>query len=378
MRKFILLLLIGALLIVSVSAGAEYKEYRLTEGDISDSASWICYPLDADNAVVIARSFSKPWHVSWYRNGKLFRDLTGSSDDFKLIPLPVIGEDQELRLLRSIPKEGVPQDSRLEPDVDCYSTHLARWTENGLEREEDLTYSRAVVCCGGSILIRDREGSLVLQHDGKETVLPANIADGRDSAIMECVPLEEDVYLLEVRRTKEVRDYLICVDHGQEKYRFAIPSEYYTQMPDGRGGFFCPVDWPSGDYTPVTLNHYDPEGRMDRSLKLGGEKVVVQVFGSAANRDTGCCTLYGTAVANSRKVYAAFAMTLDENLNVTGLDVRKIDPAYRDYSPTVYLAPDGTAHVFISDVEHKYGLRPVLMPFSRLEKSSSNYGLALR
>ena len=71
-------------------------------------------------------------------------------------------------------------------------------------------------------------------------------------------------------------------------------------------------------------------------------------------------------------------MTLDANLNVTGLDVRKIDPDYRDYCPTVYLAPDGTAHVYITDVEQRYGLRPVLMPFSLLEESRDDYGLILR
>ena len=372
MKKLILLLLTGALLITAVSAGAEYKDHRLTEGSAADSGIWACYPLDADNAIVIARSFRHPWHVSWYREGRLYRDLSGSTDDLNLIPMPVIGQGSEFLLLRSSPKEGASRDTK------SYSSHLVRWTEEGLERVENLPDSRPAVCYRGSVLIRDRAGSTVLQHDGKETVLPAGIADSPNDRISECVPLEEDVFLLEVLKTAQGNNVLVCVDRGKVRYRLKIPTEYYTQIPDGQGGFLSTVDWPSGDYSPVKLNHYDRSGRMDRTLELSGREVAVEVFGSAADRDTGLCTLYGTAVANSRKVYTAFAMTLDADLNVTGLDVRKIDPDYRDYCPTVYLAPDGTAHVYITDVEQRYGLRPVLMPFSLLEESRDDYGLTLR
>ena len=153
----------------------------------------------------------------------------------------------------------------------------------------------------------------------------AGIADSPKDRISECVPLEEDVFLLEVLKTAQGNNVLVCVDRGKVRYRLKIPSESYMQIPDGQGGFLSTVDWPSGDYSPVKLNHYDRAGRMDRTLELSGREVTVEVFGSVADRDTGLCTLYGTAVANSRKVYTAFAMTLDADLNVTGLDVRKID-----------------------------------------------------
>ena len=40
MKKVILVILAGILLMVSVSAVAEYKDYRLTEGDMSIDSTW--------------------------------------------------------------------------------------------------------------------------------------------------------------------------------------------------------------------------------------------------------------------------------------------------------------------------------------------------
>ena len=83
-------------------------------------------------------------------------------------------------------------------------------------------------------------------------------------------------------------------------------------------------------------------------------------------------------MAKSRRVFTVFAMTLDEDLKVCKLDMRKVDPEYQDYDPRFYMAPDGTAYVIIQDMRDKKKLRPVLIPFSLLEESKETYGVDLQ
>jgi hypothetical protein len=213
-----------------------------------------------------------------------------------------------------------------------------------------------------------------IRCDGRETVIPEGVVGDQES-IQNCIPLGKDVYLLRIMNPDIPEFRAVCVDHGEEEYRIWLAPQVYFQAPDGNGGFFCPDDWPEGDYSPEILRHYGTDGQIDRSLEIGGNKVVIRFFGSTVDPDNRLCTLYGSAVANSRKVYTVFALTLDENMNMRSLDVRKIDPAYRDYSPDVYLAQDGTAYVLINDMKNKPTLRPVLIPFSQMEKSRDDYGI---
>ena len=50
----------------------------------------------------------------------------------------------------------------------------------------------------------------------------------------------------------------------------------------------------------------------------------------------------------------------------------------RDYCPMVKTAPDGAVYVFICEYEGRKGLKPVLIPFSMLEKSKDDYGMTLQ
>ena len=131
-----------------------------------------------------------------------------------------------------------------------------------------------------------------------------------------------------------------------------------------------------GGYEPEYLMHYTGDGQYDRTLVLVGDNIVVHACESTTDSDRGLCTLYGIAVANSRKVYTAFAMTIDENLNVSQLDVRKIDPDYRNYNPEILIASDGTPYVFIENYSETPRW-PVLIPFSELKKSNKTYDLKL-
>ena len=78
MRKWFLILLAGIMLAVIASAGAEYKNYQITEGNW-----WDCFPLDSHNTVVAARLWNgdsepDPWYVCWYRDGELLDEIPDS------------------------------------------------------------------------------------------------------------------------------------------------------------------------------------------------------------------------------------------------------------------------------------------------------------
>ena len=93
---------------------------------------------------------------------------------------------------------------------------------------------------------------------------------------------------------------------------------------------------------------------------------------------SGLCTVYGSVASASRKIYSVFALKIDGEMNICDLDIRNIDPVYRDYCPMVKTAPDGAVYVFICEYEGRKGLKPVLIPFSMLEKSKDDYGMTLQ
>ena len=146
MRKRFLIFLAGILLTVIISATAEYKNYQITEGNW-----WDCFPLDAHNTVVAARLWtedSEPdlWYVCWYRDGKLYRKLTGTIPDPEqnqtgrlLIPYPATWDGEHLSMYYCVQKEKLKtyiQGTWIPtPDPGSFDTYMADWTENGLEND---------------------------------------------------------------------------------------------------------------------------------------------------------------------------------------------------------------------------------------------------
>ena len=268
------------------------------------------------------------------------------------------------------------------PDPNCFEVHLADWTENGLENDRILseawfdTYDNTDK---GMLVYRGEKGRTALYH-GKETVLPDSIPVNLEQNIIRIHPVKEDVYLVKVMDNINFCTQMVCVDHGAERYRITLPQEEINPgrnvMPDKQGGFFRMDGYRPGNYEPEYLAHYQGDGQYDRKLVLIGNNVVVDACESTVDPDSGLCTLYGSAVANSRKVYTVFAMTLDEEMNVKRLDVRKIDSEYGDYAPEILIASDGTPYVFIECYSGR-SLWPVLIPFSELKKSNKTYGLRL-
>ena len=99
MRKLLAIILTCVILTAAASSFAEYKKYRLTEGNAGGNAGII--PLDAHNAVVIARPEGKePWHVTWYRDGGKYLDLSGPAKNSAVtameIPYPAVWDGEQL------------------------------------------------------------------------------------------------------------------------------------------------------------------------------------------------------------------------------------------------------------------------------------------
>ena len=391
MKKRLLILWVGIMLTVFSSAGAEYKNYRLTEGNW-----WQCFPLDAHNAVAVCRlwledSEPNPWYICWYRDGQLYRELTGETpggdkEARMLIPYPALWDGEHLSMYSCVLKEELKSYQQgtwiPTPDPNCFDVYIADWTEGGLENDRLLsdawfdTYDNT----GRGILVYSGEKGRTALYNGTETVLPDSIPVNLDKNILRILPVDEDVYLVKVMDNVNFCSQLVCMDHGTERYRITLPQDEILSgrilLPEKRGGFFCMDGYQSGDYTPESLAHYLEDGLYDRTLKLAGKKVVVHTCVSTPGPGSSFCTLYGSAVANSRKVYTVFAMALDEDLNVTHLDVRKVDPAYGDFDPEVLIASDGMPYVFIECYSGK-SLVPVLIPFDKLQKSRKTYELKL-
>ena len=393
MKKQLLIFLAGIMLTVIVSAGAEYKNYQITEG-----SWWDCFPLDAHNTVIASRLYREdpgpvPWYVCWYRDGELYRELTGTIPEPEenrtgrlLIPYPAHWDREHLSMYYCILKGELKTYTQgtwiPTPDPGSFDVCMADWTENGLENTRilpdawfdvyDQNIRRMLVYSGA-------KGRTDL-YRCRETVLPAGIPVNLKENVLRILPAGPDSYLVKVMDNVHGRTQVVCVDHGGERYRVTLPQDEINPerilLPDRLGGFFCMEGFRGGGYEPERLTHYLGDGRYDRTLELSGDRVVVHACESTADPDSGLCTLYGIAVANSRKVYTVFAMEIDEDLNVRGLDVRKIDPDYRCYSPEILIASDGTPYVYIESMSDR-PLWPVLIPFSELKKSGKTYGLRL-
>lgn len=393
MKKGLLILLAAILLAAAPSAGAEYRKYQVTEGNW-----WDCFPLDAHNAVVACWLQSEdaepdPWYVCWYRDGELYREITGTLPDLTAdrtgrlqIPYPALWDGENLSMYYCVRKGDLKTHTQgtwiPSPDPACFDTYMADWTENGLENERilpeawfdeyDHVFRRMLAYSG-------EKGRTAL-YNGTETVLPDSIPVTLEENVLRILPVDQDVYLAKVMDNRNYCCQAVCVDHGAERYRVTLPEKEINPdrilLPESRGGFFCMEGYRESGYVAEPLLHYRGDGQYDRTLSLVGDNVVVHSCASTAGPDGSLCTLYGIAVANSRKVYTVFAMEIGEDLNVSRLDVRKIDPAYGDYGPEILIASDGTPYVLIQNYTDR-PLWPVLIPFSELEQSKKTYGLRL-
>ena len=359
---------------------AALADWELTAEDTVNILYWDIFPLDGHDVIVKSRNAGGgSWHVGWYRDGQLFRELkpAGAFENTpRLTPDPVVGRDGLAGIFVYRP-EGL---TRYTADGDPFSPNaLAQWTGNGLENVTLLPDILRASPGDNRLILFEGEDYLRIWYDGKESYIDGDMAEMIRNRYSYAAALGEEVFVFRLPARGEDGACMLCVDHGKERYRVPMPDDASREFrPDGKGGFFC-QEWNHREkYEPVNIYHYDENGVQDRVLELKGDRVIVNADAIYADENTGTLTLYGSAVANSRSVYSVFALTLDGNLNVTGIDVRKTDPRYGAYNTRVCLAPDGSAWTFVYDPAEPGRITPQLIPFRLLEEDRDDHGLALR
>ena len=89
---------------------------------------------------------------------------------------------------------------------------------------------------------------------------------------------------------------------------------------DANGGLIvCTA--PSEDYTVEQITRFDAENRVLYQKTLSAPKTIVSVTDAFPSAD-GSVTLYGTAMANSRKLFTVYRLDLDAQGNIAAVDIR--------------------------------------------------------
>ena len=255
----------------SASALAEYDQYRLTVGDkLENLQKWEIFPLDAHN--VIVRVYNPlPWHVSWYRDGKLLRTLVPEGDYDSVTPVePVFEGDGSFSMLCRIPSEEQSTDKFPPPNAQ------AEWTEEGLTRITPLKERVYATRWDNRIVFYRTDEYARIRYNGKDTCISRELADILRNG--SCIALADEVFLTRYFNLEEEDTAVLCLDHGNIRYRIEDPLWCDRFLPDGQGGFFTSqwdiAEWTlERDYSPVRLTHYDRDGKCDRVYQMKGDRV---------------------------------------------------------------------------------------------------------
>ena len=128
---------------------------------------------------------------------------------------------------------------------------------------------------------------------------------------------------------------------------------------DANGGLIvCTA--PSEDYTVEQITRFDAENRVLYQKTLSAPKTIVSVTDAFPSAD-GSVTLYGTAMANSRRLFTLYRLDLDAQGNIAAVDIR-------DFTTRVgYLydvQADAQGHVYAIACDYKKPIAAV--PFEDL------------
>ena len=175
---------------------------------------------------------------------------------------------------------------------------------------------------------------------------------------------------------KDSRYYLRQIRNGtllwEKKLDWAV-----SIFPDQQGGLYTTESLGTGSYKDVGITHLNADGKEDMRKTLTANKVVI---GCTIRPDpqNGQIIVTGRAVANSRKIYRVYRMTLDTDWNIKSIDVRKLN-YHNDYNLSVRMSLDGICFVHANgiDEQERGDIHPVLIPFDELE-AAENPGIALR
>ena len=375
MKRICSLLLAAWILLISASALAAYEQYHLTEPCEFYADGYInVYPLDPHEVIVRMTPPEAPWRMELYRDGQAVRTLTAAGDYDSVAPAhPLIEEDGSFIMLCRIPGEG--QDTEKFPPLNA----TAQWTDEGLTNITPIKEHLKAARCGNRIAFYETDEYVRISYNHKDTIIPRELADTFviKTRSTSCIPLADEVFLI------PTREDLICLDHGEIRYRLNDFPRGKELLPDGREGFFsCRweyAEWSSDrDDSPVELVHVDGNGQQDRTYQLKGDRVIITPYQAFFDAQSGTFTLYGNAAKISGGTSAVFAMTLDADMKIINLDVRDIDPDYRDCEASVCLTSGGFPYVYLYHGDHPESVQPAVVPFSMLGNCADDYGIILQ
>lgn len=374
MKKRLLALLTGILLLFAAQSLAEYEQYRLSEPCALYAEYITVYPLDPHNVIIRMVPYGAPWRLEWYRDGQVIRSLTAAGDYDSTSPAhPIIGKDGLLSILCRIPEEG--QETEEYPPLNA----AAQWTDNGLTSITPMPEHLLAARCGNRLVFYEADQYVRISYNGKDTYVSRELAGTFRirSYSTSCIPLADEVFLIPTREDK-----LICLDHGDIRYKLDGSFRGREMLPDGQEGFFaCFWDYPEWaserDSSPVKLVHIDRDGQQDGAYLLQGDNAVITPCQIDIHTQDNTITLYGSAADASDGSCAVFAMTLDENMAMTHLEVWNADPDYTGCDAVISLAPDGYPYVYLYDRNHSGSVRPAVVPLSVMQKSNDDYGIKL-
>lgn len=396
-RAFAVLLCVLSVFICVYSQAEEYYQYGIHDQYYGPFAP----EFFGDNNVLYRAwgdrdgNLNLDWHLLWYRDGSLFRDFAYSADQRFNQAVFLPREDNTCAVL--IP--GRREREKSQPDYDpvfdsaIAYTELYEWTENGLESLKKIPGKwdwldiqiaddgfLAYDGPGGMLSFFDSYGNLLYEMNVSDLIPPTEIRGTLTHGNLVDVTGKMTEKCVISFRTEWVDAYhstymAICMDQMEEKWRREFLFSPGFSFP-GDGYFYRAERDRDSRTPPVKIIRLGPNGEDMMTKTLSADNLVLGCHLAVSPR-TGKLMLYGSAVANSRKIYTVFKMDLDENMNQAALDVRAID-YYRDYAPAVKMQKDGTLFVHCDGGEKVPMNAPtVLIPYDVLPAAES-HGLRLR
>ncbi|MBR1586542.1 MAG: hypothetical protein IJ662_13460 [Clostridia bacterium] len=317
-----------------------------------------------------------PNHITWYRDGQVLRDLPyyprGVTASLESACFVATREDAfKTLVLHQTGAVTAPTGTETAREIPVYRCSLYDWTEKGLEHPVDIPLGTATLCIAGPYILTVDNGPggsgavRVYDAEGKlqQTI---DLPGAANLVLVNAKYLGQDTFLISGHDGDYGAYARMALRDGKLLWRIHTP-QYYDVHGDGRGGFFAVEDQNCGDYSSVTLAHYDENGQVDRRRTLINNTLVKHIMRIYPHPDGSGWTAYGMAVANSRRVYTVFALTLDEEMNAVAWDIRGLSKQYRDYSPGISLAADGTVQVLTSSIGNLENKAPAaVIPFDAL------------
>lgn len=346
----------------------QYSEYALTNRYIREAPVF----LDEHNMLAKAARDAEGYttesrYLQWYRDGKLFRET-----EYKYRE-PSRWQYEGIFL--SLPDGEVGLVA-----IEANALNFYRWNEDGLTLEKEIP-GKWIELYGNT------KAFCAIKTDENGTT--AHLFNPAGQEIWTCLfndPGRLTGWQARPTATDEAGTCLAVVRAESDLFSAFFIRDGKTVSQQnllyGGGGFYAGdqtyilAETTSADnqYADIILDHRDANGKCLGTKRLSGDRVVKSIHAIQYHPETGGYTVYGRAVANSRKVYTVFRMELDSQLNQQSISVRNFD-FHQDYNFSVIAVPGGEAFVYCRTYDESY-VQPVLVPFDALPESDG-HGLRL-